>query len=98
MNEAEEKEARFSFYKGSDNVVAPKDGSAFDWERAASRVREHLGIGRSNALFRGAGAVMGWPAPSVEALSGVFVVDGDRPSAVDPGRKRISAAWVVGLP
>ena len=58
------------------------------------------GIGRSNALFRGAGAgaAMGWPAPSVEALSGVIVVDGDRPSAIDPGRKRISGAKVVGLP
>lgn len=42
MKDTEEKEARFSFYKGADNVVAPKDGSAFDWDKAASRVREHL--------------------------------------------------------
>ena len=52
--------------------------------------------GRSNALFRSAGAgaeaAMGWPAPLVEAVNEVFVVDGDRPSAVDPGRKRMFAA------
>ena len=29
MKDAEEKETRFSFYKGSDNVVALKDGSPF---------------------------------------------------------------------
>jgi len=39
MKDAEEKETRFSFYKGSDNVVALKDGSPFDWERAASAFR-----------------------------------------------------------
>lgn len=33
---------RFSFFKGSDDVVAPRDNNAFDWERAASKVREHL--------------------------------------------------------
>ena len=41
---------------------------------------------------------MGWPAPLVEAVNGVFVVDGDRPCAVDPGRKCMPAAWVAGLP
>lgn len=34
--------AVFSFVKGGDDVVAPKDGEAFDWERAALRVRENL--------------------------------------------------------
>lgn len=35
-------ENTFSFFKGADNVVAAKDGSAFDWDKAASRVRENL--------------------------------------------------------
>jgi len=35
-------EAKFSFFKGADDVVAPKDGAPFVWERAASRVRENL--------------------------------------------------------
>lgn len=42
MTEANGSEARFSFLKGGDDVVAPKDGNAFDWDKAASRVREHL--------------------------------------------------------
>jgi hypothetical protein len=54
-------------------------------------------IGRSSALFRGAGAAMGCSGPWVEALSGVFVLDGDRPSAFDPGRKRMPAARVVDV-
>jgi hypothetical protein len=35
-------ETTFSFFKGGDNVIAPKDGNAFDWEKAAAQVREHL--------------------------------------------------------
>lgn len=42
MTEPEKAEVKFSFFKGADDVVAPKDGSAFDWDRAASRVRENL--------------------------------------------------------
>jgi hypothetical protein len=34
---------KFSFLKGSEDIVAPKDGAAFDWERAALSVRENLG-------------------------------------------------------
>lgn len=33
---------RFSFLKGAEDVVAPKEGASFDWDAAASRVREHL--------------------------------------------------------
>lgn len=34
---------RFSFLKGSDDVVAPKDASEFEWDAAAASVRESLG-------------------------------------------------------
>ena len=34
--------ASFSFLKGGENVVAPKDNAPFDWDKAASKVREHL--------------------------------------------------------
>jgi len=33
---------RFSFFKGGEDIVAPKGGEAFDWERGALRVRENL--------------------------------------------------------
>lgn len=36
------KEARFSFFKGGEDVVAPKGGDDFDWEKGALRVRENL--------------------------------------------------------
>lgn len=42
MKEAGKDEASFSFFKGGDDVAASKDGSAFEWDKAASRVREHL--------------------------------------------------------
>lgn len=42
MPDAEAKDARFSFFKGSNDVVAPKDSDDFDWEKAAARVRENL--------------------------------------------------------
>jgi len=32
----------FSFLKGAENIVASKDGSAFQWNAAATRVRENL--------------------------------------------------------
>jgi hypothetical protein len=32
----------FSFFKGTENVVASKDGGAFQWNAAATRVRENL--------------------------------------------------------
>jgi len=32
----------FSFFKGGEDVIAPKDNGPFDWERAAAKVREHL--------------------------------------------------------
>lgn len=35
-------ETTFEFFKGSDNVLRTKDGSPIDWEKGASRVREHL--------------------------------------------------------
>jgi hypothetical protein len=42
MTEVEKAPPKFSFFKGADDVVAPKDGSAFDWDKAAVRVRERL--------------------------------------------------------
>lgn len=42
MPDAHTKDASFSFFKGTDDVVAPKEGEVFDWDKAASRVREHL--------------------------------------------------------
>ena len=42
MKEAVKDEPRFSFFKGADDIVSPKDGTAFDWEKAATRVRENL--------------------------------------------------------
>jgi len=35
-------DARFSFFKAGEDVVAPKEGSPFDWDKAAVRVREHF--------------------------------------------------------
>lgn len=32
----------FSFLKGAENIVASKDGSAFQWNASATRVRENL--------------------------------------------------------
>lgn len=42
MPEAPSTKAWFSFLKGGDDVVAPKDGEDFDWEKGALRVRENL--------------------------------------------------------
>lgn len=42
MPEAQASKARFSFFKGGDDVVAPKGGEDFDWEKGALRVRENL--------------------------------------------------------
>lgn len=42
MPDTHAKEARFSFFKGGEDVVAPKGGDDFDWEKAALRVRESL--------------------------------------------------------
>jgi hypothetical protein len=42
MKDASKDEASFSFFKGADDVVAPKDGIDFDWDKAATRVRENL--------------------------------------------------------
>lgn len=42
MPGAHEKEAQFAFFKGGDDVVAPKKGEDFDWEKGAQRVRENL--------------------------------------------------------
>ena len=36
--------SRFSFFKGGENVIAPKDKIPFDWEKAAAKVREHLNV------------------------------------------------------
>ena len=33
MPDAHVKEARFSFFKGGEDVVTPKGGDDFDWER-----------------------------------------------------------------
>lgn len=69
--EVGENEAIFSFFKGADDVVVPKDGIAFDWDKAATRVRENLhdalnarylsflfGSGCSSLVSDGAGQ---WP-------------------------------------
>lgn len=32
----------FSFFKGAEDIVAPKEGEAFDWDKGAQRVRENL--------------------------------------------------------
>jgi hypothetical protein len=42
MTEARTTKSWFSFLKGGDDVVAPKDGDDFNWEKAAQRVRENL--------------------------------------------------------
>lgn len=42
MPEAQSTKARFSFFKGGDDAVAPKGGEDFDWEKGALRVRESL--------------------------------------------------------
>ena len=45
-----------------------------------------------------AGRRLGWPGSSVEALSAVFVFDGHRQNADDPGRGRASEAWAEVYP
>lgn len=40
--EETEKKSRFSFYKGAEDVLDSKGSVPFDWEKAASRVRESL--------------------------------------------------------
>lgn len=42
MADAQAQRARFSFFKGGEDVVAPKGGEDFDWEKGALRVRESL--------------------------------------------------------
>src|SRR5574337_613050 len=42
MPEARESKPQFSFFKGGDDVVAPRNGEDFDWEKGALRVRENL--------------------------------------------------------
>jgi hypothetical protein len=39
---ADEQASAFSFLKGQENVIAPKDEAPFDWEAAAAVVRGHL--------------------------------------------------------
>ena len=53
-------------------------------------------MGRSNALFNGAGRRLGWSGSSVDALSAVFVFDGHQQNGDDPGRGRASEAWAAG--
>ncbi len=42
MSDDQAAKAPFSFFKGGDDVVAPKGGEDFDWEKGALRVRESL--------------------------------------------------------
>ena len=42
MPEAPQNKAWFSFFKGGDDIVAPKEGEDFDWEKGSQRVRENL--------------------------------------------------------
>jgi len=42
MTESEKAAPKFSFFKGADDAVASKDSDVFDWDKAASRVRESL--------------------------------------------------------
>ena len=42
MPDSEIAKPTFSFVKGGDDVVAPKDGEDFNWEKGALRVRESL--------------------------------------------------------
>jgi hypothetical protein len=58
MPVAQGKEEEFSFFKGGDDVVVPKAGEDFDWEKAALRVREsfHDALNAKNlALLFGSG-------------------------------------------
>lgn len=42
MSDEQPTQARFSFFKGGDDVVAPRSGEDFDWDKGALRVRESL--------------------------------------------------------
>ena len=42
MPEEHKEDARFSFFKGGDDVVAPREGDNFEWASASAKVREHL--------------------------------------------------------
>lgn len=42
MPDAPKISPKFSFFKGGDDLVAPKDGEEFNWEKGALRVRENL--------------------------------------------------------
>ncbi len=53
MSVVQGKEEEFSFFKGGEDVVAPKAGEDFDWEKAALRVREsfHDALNAKNLAF-----------------------------------------------
>lgn len=53
----------FSFFKGSEDIVRPKEGTPFQWQEAANLVREHLGDAmnaRNVAFLFGSGCSSAW--------------------------------------
>lgn len=108
MPDAEVTEARFSFFKGGEDVIAPKGGDDFEWEKGALRVRENLhdalnaknlaflfGSGCSSLIRDGMQRGIDTMAPlAKEFLEAVPGFDDDRfPSAVE----RKSLAENLGL-
>lgn len=76
-------DSTFSFHKGAEDAVAARDGKAFDWERAALTVREHLhdalnarhlsfllGSGCSSLMVEGAQRGIATMAPLAEEFLG----------------------------
>ena len=98
MPEVKTTNAQFSFFKGGEDVVAPKSGEDFDWEKGALRVRESLhdalnaknlaflfGSGCSSLMIDGTQRGIDTMAPlAKEFLGAVPGVDDVRfPSAVE---------------
>jgi len=95
----------FSFIKGVENVVAPKDGNIFQWNTAAARVREHLhdALNAKNLAFlfgSGCSSVVSGieqkGIPTMGPLAAEFLKPFSTSSQQPPGNP--APAIVLGLP
>jgi hypothetical protein len=99
------RESSFSFLKGAEDIVAPKDGKAFEWEQAAAKVREHLNDAmnaRNVAFLLGSGCSshqienrqVGVPTmkPMAQKFIGTVGSAGDRYFATETERNTLQSA------
>ena len=89
----------YSFFKGADDAIAPSEGKDFDWESAASKVREALSdamnakhvaflLGSGCSSFHKDGTQLGIPtmAPMAKAYIGHVGEEGDPVYATEEER------------